>query len=471
MTLPTFKAFLSHRYKSPEVNQRFFDLLTTYAQIQFEVDVGSKPTNVTRLERFVRDADAFVGIYPFPSNDDGRPSRQTILEESKYFRLELDLAIRSGQPGIVFVDMRYGGAITVPSNLRECRYDHREVANSGPLRREDSFREQARAFAEDVAGVMRRQANQGRASGRDRVGMLLSVGQGADAAYSASDVERLAEQLRNLSLNPVEMDLDRGADGEFMRRLEGLDWAVTDIGAQACLGGVPAFVHGRFIPQVRMVRSSSDTVAARSPLEDGILKAFEAGYPKDIVRWHDSDTLISQFIQRLSVLYEPRKYIGSAAQAEAYFASASLRKETVFLSYAGEDRAVVEGVAGALRRVFQNVFDYRDEGQSIVPGSRWIEEIFNKLSGSALAVPLVSPNYFASDNCTHEAREIVALADNRKLRVVPVKLRDGLIEIPTWMRDIQYLRGWEYTSAEALAGKIVAAYDEARLRADLGAKA
>lgn len=466
MTLPIFKAFLSHRYKSPEVNQRFFDLLTAYADIQFEVDVGSKPTNVTRLERFVRDADAFVGIYPFPSNDDGRPSRETILEESKYFRLELDLAIRSGRPGIVFVDLRYGSAITVPSNLRECRYDHREVANSGPLRLEGSFRDQARAFAEDVAAVMRRHADQDRATGRDRVGMLLTAGDGADASCTATDVERLAEQLRSLSLDPVELDLSHGADGQFMRRLESLDWVVTDIGAQACFGGMPAFLHGRFIPQVRIVRSPSDTAAARSPLEDGILKAFEVGYPKDIVRWHDSDTLITQFIQRLSVLYEPRKYIGGAAQARIYFASASLRKETVFLSYSGEDRAVVEGVVRALRQVFQNVFDYRDQGQSIVPGSRWIEEIFTKLSGSALAIPLVSPDYFASDNCTHEAREIIALADSRKIRVVPVKLRDGPLELPAWMRDIQYLRGWEYASAEVLATMIVAAYDAAGPQAE-----
>ena len=461
MTLPTFKAFLSHRYKSPDVNQRFFDLLAACANVQFEVDVGSKPTNVTRLERFVRDADAFVGIYPFPSTDDARPSRETIAEESKYFRLELDLAIRSARPGIVFVDQRYGSAISVPSALRECRYDHREVANAGPLRREDSFREQVRAFVDDVAAAMRRLADQGRAAGRDRVGLLLPVGHGSDALYTAGDAEMLAEQLRNLSLNPVEMDLSRGADGEFMRRLESLDWAVCDIGAEACAGGMPAFVHGRFIPQLRMIRPASATEAARSPLESGILKSFEAGYPKDIVRWHDRDGLLDQFVQRLSVLYEPRKYIGNTAEAQAYFASASLRKETVFLSYSGEDRTRVEGLAQALRRVFQNVFDYRDQGQSIVPGSRWIEEIFNKLAGSALAVPVLSPEYFGSDNCTHEAREIIALADNRKLKVVPVKLRDGPLDLPTWMRDIQYLRGWEYTSAGALAEKVVAAYDAA----------
>lgn len=457
MTLPTFKAFLSHRYKSADVNRRFFELLTACAHVQFEVDVGSKPTNVTRLERFVRDADAFVGICPFPSAADGRPSREAIQEESRYFRLELDLAIRSGKPGIVFVDQRYGSAISVPSSLRECRYDHREVASSGPLRREDSLREQARAFADDVAASMHRHADQGRTSALDQVGLLLPSGAGAP--YSDADVDSLAEQLRNLSLNPVELDNGRGADGEFMRRLESLDWALTDIGTSACAGGLPAYLHARFVPQLRLIHSPSDSVAARSPLEDGILKSFEAGYPKDIVRWHDSDSLLHQVVQRLSVIYEPRKYIGSAAEATAYFASATLRKETVFLSYAGEDRARVEGVAQALRRIFQNVFDYRDQGQSIVPGSRWIEEIFDKLSGSALAVPLVSPAYFASGNCTHEAREIVALADNRKIRLVPVKLHDGPLELPSWMGDIQYLRGWEYASAEALTQRIVAAYD------------
>jgi hypothetical protein len=335
------------------------------------------------------------------------------------------------------------------------------VANAGPLRHEDSLREQVRAFVEDVAAAMRRYAQQGRVARPDRVGLLLPLGHDSGALCTSGELEMLAGQLRNLSLNPVEMDLSRGADGEFMRRLEGLDWAVTDIGAEACAGGLPAFLQGRFIPQMRLIRSTSATELARSPLEDGILAPFEAGYPKDIVRWHDRAGLLDQFVQRLSVLYEPRKYIGNTAEAQAYFASASLRKETVFLSYAGEDRSRVEGLARALGRVFQNVFDYRDAGQSIVPGSRWIEEIFNKLAGSALAVPVLSPEYFASDNCTHEAREIIARADNRQLKVVPVKLRDGPLELPNWMRDIQYLRGWEYTSAEALAEKIVAAYGAA----------
>ena len=72
-----FKAFLSHRYKSPETNLFFFSLFAGKADIQFEVDAGVEyrpvsagevvnqlPTNVTRIERMVRDANAFIGIYP-----------------------------------------------------------------------------------------------------------------------------------------------------------------------------------------------------------------------------------------------------------------------------------------------------------------------------------------------------------------------------------------------------------------------
>ena len=59
------KAFFSHRYKSSEVNLYFHKLFAEAAEVQFEVDVGPTPINVTRLERMVRDSDAFIGIYPF----------------------------------------------------------------------------------------------------------------------------------------------------------------------------------------------------------------------------------------------------------------------------------------------------------------------------------------------------------------------------------------------------------------------
>jgi hypothetical protein len=84
----SLKAFLSHRYKSPEINSYFFNLLTNRAEVHFEVDLGSVATNVTRLERMVRSCEAFIGIYPYPGSGDLAPRHEELLKASPYFRLE-----------------------------------------------------------------------------------------------------------------------------------------------------------------------------------------------------------------------------------------------------------------------------------------------------------------------------------------------------------------------------------------------
>lgn len=456
MTKPTFKAFLSHRYKSPDANLRFFESLSAYGNVQFEVDIGSKATNVTRLEVFVRDSDAFVGIYPFPSEADARPDLETALKESRYFRLELDLALRSRRPTIVFVDARYGNAITAPSTTRVFRYDHREVLGAQSDRRSAELAKLVQEFCDDIGAAMRTSSAGGKSVGHDRVGIVLPKGKESRPGYTRQQVTRIEERLEQLSLQPVHLDCNAAVDARFLRELENLEWAIVDIGPDTCASGLPAFLHGYFIPQMRLLRTSPKQT--RSPLENTILSAFDVGYPKDIIRWSDPSELDREFLQRLTTLYEPRKYVRTSEEASAYFAGAAKRKEAVFLSYSGEDRDVVSSLARALRNSFQQVFDYRDQGESIVPGRRWIEEVFDKLSASAIGIPILSTSYFASGNCLHEARQMVGLADAGKLRLLPVKIKEGSLELPTWMQDIQYLRGWEYASSEELVGKIVAVY-------------
>src|SRR5215831_6459318 len=97
----SFSTFLSHKYNSANVNEYFFRLLSEVADVQFEVDAGKSSTNVTRLERMIRDADAFIGIYPFEPVDLADPAPKELLEASQYFRLELDLATRARKPGLI----------------------------------------------------------------------------------------------------------------------------------------------------------------------------------------------------------------------------------------------------------------------------------------------------------------------------------------------------------------------------------
>jgi hypothetical protein len=77
----SFRAFLSHRYKSPRVNEYFFSLFDDIATPHFAVDRGINTTSVTRLERLLRGSDAFIGFYPFPL--DAEPTVERLRGESR----------------------------------------------------------------------------------------------------------------------------------------------------------------------------------------------------------------------------------------------------------------------------------------------------------------------------------------------------------------------------------------------------
>ena len=90
-----FTAFLSHRFKSPEVNLYFHGMFVEVADALFEIDDPTTATNVTRLERVIRDSDAFVGIYTTSGQPGDDLSHEQLVKDSRYFRLECELAARS----------------------------------------------------------------------------------------------------------------------------------------------------------------------------------------------------------------------------------------------------------------------------------------------------------------------------------------------------------------------------------------
>jgi len=188
---------------------------------------------------------------------------------------------------------------------------------------------------------------------------------------------------------------------------------------------------------------------------DFLYRGVEVGYADDIVLWSSKRSLEKGLHQRLSSLNLPVRRISTTAEADEYFRSASLRKEAVFLSYSGKDEQVAAGLGAALREKFQTVFDYRD-GESIRPGQPWLEEIFTQLSASAIGIPLLSTSYVESGNCEHELREMVAKRDAKSMEVIPVVLDEG-VEIPTYVRDPQYLPRWKFDHADDVVDAIVSA--------------
>jgi hypothetical protein len=258
--------------------------------------------------------------------------------------------------------------------------------------------------------------------------------------------------------------LDRQASNVFREA----DWLLVDIGPRTRETGIPAYVHGQFVPSMRAKRVTAATTAATSPLEQTLFGAVDVGYARNIIRWTDRPSLLDQLRQQLVVLNEPVDRITTFDEAERYFRSASLRKEAVFLSYANGDRDFAAALSGELRKRFQTVFDYRQPG-AIRGGQPWLEEVFGQLAQSAVGIALLSESYLASGNCMHEAEELMARHDNGKLRFLTIAVSDATLALPPWMGNLQYLRPRNFHDVAALGAAIVESLAVAPVRARVAA--
>ncbi len=449
-----FTTFLSHRYKSPEVNLFFFRLFADMAEVQFEVDEGTFATNVTRLERMIRAADAFIGIYPFPGTSEAAQQPEELKKASRYFRLELDLAIRSRKPAIIFYDERYRNLLRCPDNISAVPFNYREITGAGQVPRAERFREEFKRFCELVNASMSYGVKQ-RNDPKSTIGIVLASSTSVDG-YAPEDIRTIEDALEKCGFDdrrvmPWPPVLNRDAFSLF----QNADWMVVDLGEETARTGIPAYLHGQFVPMLRLHRlASGQNEGASSLLESVLFGDVEVGYNKDIITWGSRDKLETALQERLLTIKADVRRIGTMLEAESYFRSAALRKEAVFLSYSGNDRDAAADISAELKKHFQTVFDYRD-GKSIRPGQPWIDEIFKQLSASSIGVPLLSEDYFASGNCVHEAQEMIANRDNGKMKVVPIKLYKEALNSPSWIQSIQYLRFPDYRQVADVVKEII----------------
>jgi hypothetical protein len=414
----SFKAFLSHRYKSPQDNLYFFNLFGEIAEVQFEVDEGLSVVNVTRLERMIRDCDAFIGIYPFPGTWKEAQDRANLLKASQYFRLELDLAIRSRKPAIIFYDRLYGNLFECPARFIARDFDVHEIRSPGGSPRADVYRDAFRKFCEVVRIAMGYGVAQ---TGNPK----LTVGVGIPTQKSGGNYQRYAQQIeavvsdnwdgriQTISWPPL---LDRDA---FILMQE-LDWAIVEIGKDMAETGLPAYLHGRFVPMMRLKYAPTGTRPSR--FEQMIVAGSKVGYAEDILAWRDKKSLLTGIEQRIRAIKADVKRISTTAEAIEYFQGAAKRKAPVFLSYSGANKEKGSVLSTELNRHFQKVFDYRD-GESIRAGHEWLDEIFDQLSSAAVGISLLSAGYMKSENCLHEARELIANRDNKSMKFLPIYLR------------------------------------------------
>ncbi len=458
-----FKVFLSHRYKSPNVNLYFHALFCEIAEVQFDVDVGPVPTNVTRLERMVRDSDAIIGLYPYPADPTTTASSSELFDASKYFRLECDLAIRSLNPALVFFDQRYSQIFRFPQSIRAQPFDIQEVTGEGGSPKKAHFSNVFESFCKEVKANMALAASKPLWIERPEIGLLVPSTGPERGRYEKIHIEAIKEVLSNHGYNRTKLfHWPPELDGGYLTDIEELDWMIADVGEANMSTGIVGYLHGRFVPTLRLLKGVDSTkrIQKRKSYQ-GLYGGVEVGYFKDIIPWDNVNRLKEELNRRLLALKAPVKRIGNRAQGEAYFSEASLRKEAVFVSYSDKDAKLGSKITNELRKRFQEVFDYKD-GVSITPGEPWLKEIFDQLSTAALGIPLMSSSYLKSKNCEHESHKMVTRRDAGKMAMIPIKLyKEDQFELPTWMTNLQYMHVYDYPDIPSIVNKLVEFFDRA----------
>jgi hypothetical protein len=320
----------------------------------------------------LRGTDGFVGIYPFPGPPEKVPARDELLHESRYFRLELDLAVRSGKPAFVCYDQRYKNILECPASFAVCTFDPQEITGGGAAPSAAAYEKTFAGFCLTIESAMALRNIGGAPPKNSKVGILLPPEKPTDTGYSPEHLATIETLLEGVDYEPVRLRWPPVFDGRFLNTVGSLDWIVVDVGDDPYGAAAVAYLHGLFLPTLRLKRLASATDDA-SPLERSLYGGVEVGYMNDVVRWRLPDELESGIGARLKIIDLAPRRLSTRAQAEDYFRSAALRKEPVFLSYSGNDAEVGGRISAALRKRFHQVFDYRD-GKSIRPGQPWLKE-------------------------------------------------------------------------------------------------
>jgi hypothetical protein len=323
------------------------------------------------------------------------------MEGSKYFRLELELAARSGKSGIVLTDRRFRGIIDVPPTMLREQFDVREIAGDGAKPSSNRFERAFSEFCERVGAALQHDLRVGNpARDSDTVGLLLPVGPAH--GYQPEELEAISTAVKRAHYKPVPMSWPPSITPGWISDVDASNWIIADVGAESMATGVIGFLHGAFVPTMRLMRvETAKDAEPRLMPESALYGGVEVGYRKDVARWWDTATLITEIVNPAYAgrCNPPFRHTGRGTRLPR-----RLRNEgRVFISYPAPTKGN-EDLRAAFVRRFQEVLTIGTANR--LPRPALDRSNLNSLS-SPVCVPLLSSTYVASGNCIHELDDAV----------------------------------------------------------------
>jgi TIR domain len=395
--------YFSHSYRAEDrdINLFFWNLFWRNG-FSFTVDPESETTSIPHLELMMRWSACYVAVVTH------RPE-QPFYKSSPFIAYEYGLAVRAQKPRLVFVEAGVPGQY----------YSEASVTFAFDRRRLKGKRDEFEAQIRQLADKSRAFSNLGDRS-RGPAGLMLPP----TRAYRETR-EVIGKLVAAAGHGHREVGLQFDNAFQFALELDQCDFVVIDVGSRSVTSWIYPFLHGRFIPAVRLLYQGAGGGRREVASLDHDDALRQAGVGDELfIRWSTPDELKVRLELHVQKLFQPREPFQSAKQGRDYFNNLGRRQASIFISNAGPDNEFASHLVRVLNLenirpfhyVYENPFDL---------GADWRDSLRARLRSTELFVPLLSQAYWASDWCTEEYKTAERLEKRGRLTIVPYFLDDG----------------------------------------------
>jgi nucleoside phosphorylase len=415
--IPTY---LSHSYRVEDrkLNHYFWELLW-HGGFRAQVDPRSddpraKIFSIPYLELMMQQSTCFAAVIPL---------RQEQLRDrcSPYILWEYGLAVQSKKPRVVFVEEGVAGRYFPAGRPGVQTFDRHnlQAREADYIEELSQLAQKSRPYLKEVSGLL------------GKVGLLLSADGTANALYSTQIIDAIARIIDDAGREPQVIRPSFHRNFEFALKLDECDFVIVDITPGFLPDWLFPYVHGRFMPAIKLLRLPEVIAeAAIPPLISGQLVRGTGTESDSVIFWRDPRELLDEISAQLQKFAIEREPFYDFEAGEKYFLGLGLQKKKIFVSNAGSANKIAEQISKELKRWGVTHFQYVEE--NLLPvGKQWdIEKLTRQIESSDVFVALLTTDYFASDYCKSENETALALQKAGKIQFIPFFLEPGLQSHP-----------------------------------------
>jgi nucleoside phosphorylase len=374
--------YLSHSYRGRDrrVNEFFWELFWD-AGFTFSVDPQSKVLSVPYLEYMMKGSAGYAAVVTL------RPEQKYYLC-SPYVLYEYGLARLAQKPRLIFVEQDVSDRYFAESGESLQVYD---PSDSGLKADRQLFVELIDKFAERVRPYRR--------SGltlRGKAGILIHPGR---PAYDV--LKRIEDVVDKAGFRPERVPFEEPEDLNVLIRFDSYDFVVVDLDTPGIPSWMYPFIHGRFIPSIRLLHVSGDSAPELPPLVKSTMLRGLAPVDEPVLYWRDADLLVDAIEAQIARVKRNRQNFESFDDGLRYFRKAERREASIFISNAGEANDFAGRLAVAMKADGMEVFQYQ-EANRIPIGEEWEPWLQNEVRHSEIFLPLVTKGFWKSKPCMME---------------------------------------------------------------------